>query len=286
MNTKILSQTGRHTFLIAGKHGSLVDTIMLAQANESTGTISLVSIPRDLFFNGRKINSFYMHYGLKEFVRKLEELTGLKIEAYALVDMYAFIDLVDQLGGIDIHLDQAVIDPTYKTVDDGVEGTMYFAEGDHHLNGVQALRLARSRHTSSDFARSARQQKIIRSLQNRIKEVGVSNPSLLANLIKIALSKLETNVSLQDALSYYLKYKDFGIAEKAVLSTANILEYNYQVVGIDEEIFDKECQTKIAQLREAGVYQAGSKLPTACSYVLLPKDNDWDAFRSYLRGRF
>ena len=105
-----------------------------------------------------------------ELKKVLSDMTGYKLDKYILIDMYAFIDVIDLIGGIDVHLDKAVIDPTYRTVDDGVVGTLHYEPGDYHLGGVEALRLARSRHTSSDFARAERQQLIIESIQNKAQK--------------------------------------------------------------------------------------------------------------------
>ena len=66
----------------------------------------------------------------------MTEVTGLKIDYYLSVDMYAFIDVVNALGGIDVTLDSEVRDPTYKIVrENGSEGTLYYPPGTYHLNG-------------------------------------------------------------------------------------------------------------------------------------------------------
>src|SRR5690606_4592319 len=155
------------TVLVAGKHGSLVDTMMVVRLAD--GKISVVSVPRDLHWNGRKINSVYAFYGMEELVRVLSDLSGYQIDHYALIDMYAFIEVVDLIGCLDVTLEKTLIDPTYKTLDNGVWGTLYYPVGTHHLCGKQALRVARSRHTSSDFSRAERQHLILESLKNKAR---------------------------------------------------------------------------------------------------------------------
>jgi LCP family protein required for cell wall assembly len=182
--------------LLAGKHGSLVDTMIFAHINEDTRKIRMVSIPRDLYYNGRKINAFAHFYGMPELKKVLSDITGYELDKFILIDMYAFIDVIDLIGGIDIHLDRAVIDPTYRVVDDGVEGTLHYEPGDYHLGGVEALRLARTRHTSSDFARAERQQLILKSIQDKAKNFGFGDADTIYEIAKTVLNKTETDISI------------------------------------------------------------------------------------------
>ena len=159
-----LDVEGLENYLILGKNEKNVDTIILATVNNAKKQITLVSVPRDLWVNAKKINSFYYFYGMSGFIRELEKLLGVKIKNYILIDMDAFPEVVDKVGGIDYTFREPLIDPTYRTVDKGVEGTLYFPKGTTHLNGIQALRVSRTRHTSSDFARADRQQQVLKAL--------------------------------------------------------------------------------------------------------------------------
>lgn len=263
--------------LIAGRHDSLTDTMIFAHIDNVSKDIYLVSIPRDLYLNGRKINSIYASYGMDELARQLSQITGYKIDKYALIDMYAFIEAVDLVGGIDVHLDSAVIDPSYKTFDDGKWGTLSYLPGDYHLNGVQALRIARSRHFSSDFDRAARQQLILNSLKTKAQNLGFGDAGTLTSIIETVLGKVETNISLQEALSYYFRYQGFEIHSGYVLSGANVLvSSNYQVPeGAGEEDKNK-CLT--ANVKPDDV-ETCSKFTR--SYILLPRNNNWDVVKWY-----
>ena len=77
--------------LIAGNHSTLVDTMIFAHIDEKKGEVRMISIPRDLFYNGRKINAFAHYYGMPELKKVLSELTGYELDKYILIDMYAFI---------------------------------------------------------------------------------------------------------------------------------------------------------------------------------------------------
>lgn len=267
--------------LVAGKNGSLTDTMIFANINPEKRIITMVSIPRDLYYNGRKINSVYALYGMEEMKRALSFVTGYKIDKFILIDMYAFIDVIDLIGGIDVHLDQPVIDPTYKTFDGGKWGTLYYRAGDHHLSGKQALRLARTRHTSSDFARAERQQMIIQSLQKKAQSFGFGDASSLTRLAEQVLAKVETDVSLADAISYYFRYQNFEVSRGHVLSSGNVLQSKF--TG-DLKRLELKCDQKKKQAENIA---GDSQEKDPCDnieqgqYILEPRDGNWDSIRWY-----
>lgn len=256
--------------LLAGKHGSLTDTMILAALDHEEQTVKMISIPRDLSWQGQKINSYYARNGankkaMQVLVRELEQISGLGIEHFVLVDMYAFIEVIDILGGVDITLTEAVVDPTYKTFDNGRWGTLNYQPGTYHLSGVEALRLARTRHTSSDFARAERQQLILSALKNKAQNLGFKDIPKVIGLAKAVLKRVDTDLGLNDSLNFYQKYRHYKIENRGVLSTANILKSTYS----NQAEFDL-CQAA-----------AG----TNCSrggYILVPKNDDWSEVSSHI----
>jgi len=238
----------------------------------------MISIPRDLFYNGRKINAFAMMYGLPELKKVLSEITGYKIDKYIVVEMYAFIDVVNLIGGIDLHLDKPLIDPTYVVVDNGVKGTLHYESGDYHLGGVEALRIARSRHTSSDFARAERQQLILKALQKKAKDLSLSDTGTIYEIIKTVLSRTSSDINLEEAVSYFFKYQNYKIVSNAVISTANIL---YSPPYISKS----SCNSMIYSGKKSG-----SPIPDCenanHAYTLLPKDDNWDLIKWFFRDQF
>ena len=238
----------------------------------------MISIPRDLYYNGRKINELPNSYGMPELKRVLSELTGYELDKYVLIDMYAFIDVVNLIGGIDIHLDEAVVDPTYKTVDNGVAGTLNYQPGDYHLGGKEALRLARSRHTSSDFARAERQQLILEALQTKARNFGLGDAGTIYKIAKSVLAKVETDVNINEAIAFYFRYQNYKIESNNVISSGNILYVPPYTTA-------EQCNDLIASAQAAG------KAAPGCSgenhgYTLLPKDNDWNVIKWYFKEKF
>lgn len=258
------SSSKSENFLIMGKHGSLTDTMIIANFNQETEEVKLISIPRDLYIDNKKINSFYAYRGMQGLISEVEQITGLKIEKYALIDMYTFIDVVDYLGGIEVTLNRPLVDFNYKTFENGQWGTLNLQPGSHKLNGRQALRVARSRYTTSDFDRSYRQHLILNGIHQRVKELGAKDIKAISQIGLLGLQSTETDLSLTESLKYFKKYKDYTIGDTVVLSPANVLESTYTgfLNGQDPNTL-KEAESKGA-------------------YILLPKNEDWSLIRTFV----
>jgi LCP family protein required for cell wall assembly len=96
----------------------------------------------------------------------LGNLYGLDIKYFVEVNFDGFRKIVDALGGVTINVQIPVLDDHYP----GARGNLqrlYIPAGMQHMNGAEALRYARSRHTSSDFDRGARQQRVLVSLREQ-----------------------------------------------------------------------------------------------------------------------
>lgn len=273
-----ISSSNTFNILIAGKHGSLVDTMIFAHIDETKRTVRMISIPRDLYYNGRKINALPFFYGMPELKRVLSDITGYKLDKYILIDMYAFIDVIDLIGGIDIHLDSAVIDPTYRTVDNGKVGTLHYEPGDYHLGGVEALRLARTRHTSSDFARAERQQKILESIQDKAQNFGFGDADTIYEIAKTVLGKTETDISLDEALAYYFRYQNYKIESNNVMSSGNVLY-------VPPYITTENCSALMSAASAAGQPDPGCEGQNH-GYTLLPQNDNWNIVKWFFRENF
>ena len=272
------------TILIAGKHGSLVDTMIYAYIEPAEQTITLLSVPRDLYVNNRKINAIWPAFGMEELKRQLAIITGYSIDKYILIDMYAFIDVMDIIGGVDVTLTESVIDPSYRTFDDGVWSTLYYPPGDYHLNGRQALRLARSRHFSSDFKRAERQQMILEALKNKALTMNAGDADKLLEMINVAIENTETDITPQEALTYLMRFKGYKIKRGFVLSTGNVLESKMTKSDEFEEAQEKcdmmpEGEEKSACITALEEFDKGA-------YILLPRDENWQVIKWFVNDVF
>jgi LCP family protein required for cell wall assembly len=91
---------------------------------------------------------------------KLEEIMGIKTPYYALIGFEGFKNVIDTLGGVTVDVPEAFTDYTYPKNELQVM-TVHFDTGVQLMSGERALQYARSRHSTSDFSRSLRQQLIV-----------------------------------------------------------------------------------------------------------------------------
>jgi LCP family protein required for cell wall assembly len=226
----------------------------------------MFSLPRDLFYHGHRINIIFSYWGAEKFLKDLTQITGLNIKKYIHIDMFAFIDVINIIGGVDIRLDDDLIDPTYKIKESGTWSTLCYPKGDYHLNGLEALRVARSRNFSSDFERAKRQQKILISASAKFKELGLQNLDKVCQIITSLAKYVQTDFTPFEMINYFNKFKNYTINAQHTIDISNVLYSTYsniylmkdQDVPIDEN-FDKGM------------------------WIVLPKDNDWNVIKWYIR---
>ena len=143
------------------------DVIMLVSVDRVNKVVRMLSIPRDLWvyipgIGNNRINTAHVFGGYTKkpgagpaLVKETVKYNlGLRVDRYVVLDFNGFKDVVDTLGGVDVDVPCGLYDGDF----------IQLAPGHHHLNGTQALRYARSRYSTSDFSRAARQQQIIRNL--------------------------------------------------------------------------------------------------------------------------
>jgi LCP family protein required for cell wall assembly len=196
---------------IAGEGSPRSDTMMLVSVDPITLKASMLSIPRDLWveipgFTYNRINTAYMlgeAYNLPGggpglAMKAVENLVGVPIQYYAVVDFYTFERLVDEIGGIDI----LVHEPMWISP---IGGHMIWVEAKpYRFNGAEALAYARVRHTGGgDFSRAQRQQQVILAIMDRV--VGADMlPTLISRapaLYQEVSSGVRTNLSLEQIIS-------------------------------------------------------------------------------------
>ena len=120
--------------------------------------------------------------GLNGLKAILGNLYGLDIKYYVLVNFEGFKSVVDALGGVTINVQVPVLDDNFP--DHGHKLRLYIPAGIQHMDGTEALRYARSRKSTSDFERAARQQRVITSLREQL-DIGqaLRNIDVLAKAI-------------------------------------------------------------------------------------------------------
>ena len=244
------------------------DTIIVANLNLNLNKCTLISLPRDLYYKRSKINSICRRFGPDVLVSTISEITGIKIDKYVMVDMYAFAELINILGGIDVELTEPLIDPTYRVRDEnGKWSTLYYPAGVHHVNGIQALRIARARHYTPLFSRDMRQQQILKAVKDKLMSIGLSDINRLSRIIKLGFKYVETDISWLEAFSLYRNCQDITI-KQAVVSTHNVLYATYSnllAAGLKEDQVDKD-------------FKKGA-------WIVMPLDNDWQVIKKFIEEK-
>lgn len=239
----------RINFLILGQGGAghegpyLTDTIILASYKPSTNDLVLISVPRDFYvelenYGWNRINaanSFgetnnYFGGGSAFTAKSLEKIFDIQIHYWIRFDFKAFKEIIDDINSIKICVDKSFTDPSYPT-DDLKTETISFTAGCQEMTGDQALKFARSRHgdngEGSDFARSARQQKIIMAIKDKIFSLGfLTSPQKIFNLYDTLENNVQTNIALSeipDFLSLAEKIKNENIKRIVLDNSAQSL---------------------------------------------------------------
>ncbi|USN59374.1 MAG: LCP family protein [Candidatus Peribacteria bacterium] len=132
---------------------------------------------------------------------KITEITGEEIDFYVDVDFTGFIKTVDAVGGVTVSLENTFVDYEFPDEETGEYTTFVLRKGTWTLDGDVALKYARSRHSTSDFDRSQRQQEILASLKQRLIDNGyLSNPLKIKELFGILNDYVRTDLGLVDII--------------------------------------------------------------------------------------
>jgi len=212
----------RINFLLLGMGGPghngpyLTDTIVVASFKPSTKEAALFSLPRDMIVpiapgDYRKINSIYTigekqepGSGGKLMKEVVSQTLDMPIDYYAAVDFNGFIELIDAIDGVDINVERSFTDYQFPTYDEKYQ-TVSFSADEQTMDGITALRYARSRHGNngegSDFARIKRQQKIILAAKDKVTSFNtLINPKKITELFSIANEYTKTDMEPWEAV--------------------------------------------------------------------------------------
>ena len=203
-----------HTLPFAAR--SDVNLIMVV--NTAKHKILLLNTPRDFYvplaMNGKldKLTHAGL-YGVNESIHTLENFYGIKFNYYARINFDATSTIIDQLGGVDIHIPYVV--NTYH-------GHRHYEPGNYHLNGDEALDFARERVSISwaggDRERGRNQEKIITALLQKLQQ-DKTNLTKLDQIFNSIAKNIQTNFTPDD-----LKY----LVQKQLTNFSN-----WQIESID-----------------------------------------------------
>ena len=168
------------------------DVNIIMTVNMNTHKILLTTTPRDAYVKipggGADQYDKLTHagiYGVETSEQTLEDLYGIKIDYYARINFTSFLKLIDQLGGVTVHNDQAFTQEKFD-----------FPVGDIQMNSEQALGFVRERYNldGGDNDRGKNQEKVISAILNKLASLkSVSNFTSIVNNLQ---DSVQTNMSL------------------------------------------------------------------------------------------
>ncbi|MBN2555127.1 MAG: LCP family protein [Anaerolineales bacterium] len=197
---------------VAGEGAPRSDSMMVVTFDPITGQGGFLSIPRDLWveipgFGHNRINTAYMFGEASQLpgggpalaMQTVENLIGVPIQYYAVIDFHTFERFIDEIGGIDV-----LVREEMRIAPIGAETSIALEAKPYHFNGAEALAYARVRKgAGDDFGRAERQQQVILAVIDRI--VGFDMlPGLIARapaLYQELATGVRTNLSLDQMIS-------------------------------------------------------------------------------------
>lgn len=234
-------EDGVYTVLLAGidMYTGHTDTILVGKVDTNAHKMDFVSIPRDTLLNMdgdmRKVNAVYYQAtqlerdGMAALKGRVEELIGFGIDCYALIDLDAFVQVIDAVGGIDYYFDE----PMFY---DDVWQDMYidYPVGEAHLSGLEAMALVRYRagYASADIGRIEVQHKFLKACVEQFISLG--NIPNVGKVIDILSASLTTDLSAKN-IAFFMRQALLCKAEDITFYTMpnapkTIGGYSYAVI--------------------------------------------------------
>lgn len=247
-----------------GSDHSRSDALMLMTLNRDEKSVKLVSIPRDSYVYipkvgyKDKITHAHAFGGTQAAIETVEELFDIPVDYYVRMNFNAFIDVVDALGGIDLEVN---IPYAFYEKDENDRYTIYLQPGYHHLNGREALALARTRKHDSDIARGERQQDIIKAIAN--KALSISSISKYDDVIMAIGDNMKTNLTFDDMKSF-LAYFSGGMPR---IDTITLQGSGDMSTGIYYYILDEESLEETKQILKSHLELIPGKLNSSLSEI-------------------
>lgn len=202
------------------------DSIILLSINKESEQLIATSIMRDIYVEipghgNNRINAAYAYGGADLLVETVEKNFKIQIDRYASVDFFVFMDIVDQMGGVELEISDeeflvanAYINELNELLDEPYGTDWLPGGGLHHLNGKQALGYSRIRYVGdADFERTGRQRAVLEQIFNKVKNYNLIE---LNNLLNIILPEVTTDLTEGETITLALgmnAYKKYDLKQ-------------------------------------------------------------------------
>ncbi len=197
-----------------GDIATRTDTMFVLTIDPQSKTAGLLGIPRDLLvevpyregsgYYEDRVNTAYVSGetlgypgGGSALVKEVvEHNLGISIDHYVIIDFEGFIEIIDELGGIEVYVEEEIYDPYYSRTElPGDYYPLYFPVGEQHMDGPTALDYSRTRFDSDDLDRITRQQQVIFAAIDKALERGLVNIDNLLGLWERYKDAIETDIN-------------------------------------------------------------------------------------------
>lgn len=188
------------------------DTMLLMIFSPAYHKLGVFSIPRDSLveipgFGTDRINMAYVYGGYPLTKQMVEEVTGLPIHRYAMINFEGFKELVDLVGGVEITVDKRML---YTDQSAGLK--IDLEPGKQVLMGEDALGYVRFRRDKlGDITRIQRQQEFLKALAGKLRQEGMI--AKVFSILKIARKNLKTDLKPTEIVALYRLSRRLDLSE-------------------------------------------------------------------------
>lgn len=232
------------------KDSTRSDALMLATFNKKDKSIKLVSIPRDSYVyvpekdDYTKINHAYSLGGPKSTVETVENLLDVPVDYYVRMNFYAFIDVVDALGGVEVDVPYEINEKDSNDINNAI----HLEEGVQTVNGEEALAFARTRKKDNDMERGKRQQEVIQAIIE--KTASATSLTKYTDVMEAIGENMKTNFTfsqMKSLMAYAIKNNDLNIETLQLKGADSYIDdvYYYE---LDEEALEETSKSLNAHL--------------------------------------
>ena len=208
------------------------DSMMIATMDLKNNELKLTSLMRDLYIpiaeplnRTEKLNAAYANGGIKCLYKTIANNFGIKLDGYVIVNLDAFTQLVNEIGGVELDLTESeaynlnntnyIIKKKYRNLKPGKQ----------ILNGYQAMAYCQIRHgkkgdpkwavvsqsgKTNDYARTERQRLCMQAIFTKVKSMSLSK---WMGLVEVILPNITTDINKDEMYSYMLSIIQMGTTE-------------------------------------------------------------------------
>ncbi|MEB7733085.1 LCP family protein [Mammaliicoccus sciuri] len=204
---------------------SRTDAMIYTTFNRDKKQIRMVSIPRDTlsyipavkYYD--KITHAHAIDGPEGSMESVESTLNVPVDYYARINMEAFVEVVDELGGIEYNVPFDLNEPNTED-----KGRIKVKKGKRNLSGDEALAVVRSRKQDSDLERGKRQMEMIKAIIKKAQETNSINK--LDDLVKIVGKNAKHNFSFEDIQNLATTYSSSKVKIKTEQVTGTDANFN------------------------------------------------------------